>query len=144
LKHIYEKYININRQRDTREKHIQTMSSKTSSPNPSSNPSPTPKSTRGTFMAVNGKRVYVETRSLEDCLINLTTDELSQQLRDRLQAVFPSSATANNKTYIAFAFDYDYENPHNMEEYKIAGFWNPRIQQYEFDDKQLVNLISKM
>lgn len=144
MKHIYEKYININRQRDTREKHIQTMSSKTSSPNPSSNPSPTPKSTRGTFMAVNGKRVYVETRSLEDCLINLTTDELSQQLRDRLQAVFPSSATANNKTYIAFAFDYDYENPHNMEEYKIAGFWNPRIQQYEFDDKQLVNLISKM
>jgi hypothetical protein len=116
------------------------MSTKTSS----SNPSPSLKSTRGTFMAVNGKRIYMETRSLEDCLINLTTDELSEQLRDRLQAVFPSSATANNKTYIAFAFDYDYENPHNMEEYKIAGFWNPRIQQYEFDDKQLVNLISKM
>jgi hypothetical protein len=112
------------------------MSSKISGPNPKYN--------RGSFMVVNGKRVYVETRSLEDCLINLTTDELSQQLRDRLQAAFPSSATANNKTYIAFAFDYDYENPHNMEEYKIAGFWNPTIEQYDFDDKQLVNLISKM
>ena len=125
------------------------MSSKTSNPNP--------KSTRGTFMAINGKRVYVETRSLNDCLINLQTDELSQQLRDRLQAVFPSSTTVNNtttttatttdnsnKTYIAFVFDYEYENPHNTEEYKIAGFWNTTTLQYEFDEKQLVNLISKM
>jgi hypothetical protein len=102
-------------------------------------------------MSVNGKRVYIETRSLDDCLINLTTDELPQQLRDRLQVVFSSSASsassapANiNKTYIPFAFDYDYENPHKTEEYKIAGFWNPNTQQYEFDDKQLVNLISKM
>jgi hypothetical protein len=116
------------------------------------NPTPTTptttKSTRGTFMAINGKRVYIETRSLDDCLINLTTDELPQQLRDRLQVVFSSSASsapANiNKTYIPFAFDYDYENPHKTEEYKIAGFWNPSTQQYEFDDKQLVNLISKM
>ena len=110
-----------------------------------SNPTPATKSTRGTFMSINGKRVYIETRSLDDCLINLTTDELPQQLRDRLQVVFTSSAPANiNKTYIPFAFDYDYENPNNTEEYKIAGFWNPSTQQYEFDDKQLVNLISKM
>lgn len=102
-------------------------------------------------MAVNGKRVYVETRSLDDCLINVHTDELSEQLRDKLQTAFSLSTSTNhiitcnnNKTYIAFVFDYDYENPDNMEEYKIAGFWNPRIQQYEFDDKQLVNLISKM
>ena len=121
------------------------MSSKTS------NPSPSPKSSRGTFMAVNGKRIYLETRSLDDCLINLQTDELSQQLRDKLQTAFSLSTSTNhiitcnnNKIYIAFAFDYDYENPDNMEEYKIAGFWNPRIQQYEFDDKQLLNLISKM
>ena len=121
------------------------MSSNTYNPTPTT-PTPT-KSTRGTFMSVNGKRVYIETRSLDDCLINLTTDELPQQLRDRLQVVFSSSASsapANNKTYIPFAFDYDYENPHKTEEYKIAGFWNPSTQQYEFDDKQLVNLISKM
>ena len=112
---------------------------------------------RGTFMAINSKRVYVETRSLDDCLINLTTDELPQQLRDRLQSVFSSSTStstttspsnitvdSNNKTYIPFVFDYDYENPQNTEEYKIAGFWNPYTKQYEFDDKQLVNLISKM
>ena len=118
------------------------MSSNTYNPTPTT--TTTTKSTRGTFMAINGKRVYIETRSLDDCLINLTTDELPQQLRDRLQVVFTSSAPANNKTYIPFAFDYDYENPHKTEEYKIAGFWNPSTQQYEFDDKQLVNLISKM
>jgi hypothetical protein len=116
------------------------MSSKTSNPSPS----PSPKSSRGTFMAVNGKRVYVETRSLDDCLINVTTDELPQQLRDKLQVLFSSLLPTDNKFYIPFVFDYDYENPHNREEYKIAGFWNPTIQQYEFDDKQLVNLISKM
>jgi hypothetical protein len=103
---------------------------------------------RGTFMAVNGKRVYVETRSLEDCLINFHPDELSQQMRDRLQSVFSTTMTnnnsKNNKTYIPFVFDYDYENPHNTKEHKFAGFWNPSTQQYEFDNKQLVNLISKM
>jgi len=126
------------------------MSSNTSNPTPTPT-TPATKSTRGTFMSVNGKRVYIETRSLDDCLINLTTDELPQQLRDRLQSVFSSSSAssassspANNKTYISFAFDYDYENPHKTEEYKIAGFWNPSTKQYEFDDKQLVNLISKM
>jgi hypothetical protein len=109
------------------------------------------KPTRGTFMAVNGKRVYVETRSLDDCLINVHTDELSQQLRDKIQSAFSLSTSTNhimtcnnNKIYIPFVFDYDYENPTNIEEYKIAGFWNPHIQQYEFDNKQLVNLISKM
>ena len=128
---------------------------------------PTPKSTRGTFMAVDGKRVYIQTYSLEYCLINFRPDELSQQMRERLQSVFSVSISANtnnaantantdntantantdnnnNKTYISIAFDYDYENPNNTEEYKFAGFWNPNTQRYEFDDKQLVNLISKM
>ena len=125
------------------------MTSTTANPNTPKTPN-TP-NMRGTFMAVNGKRVYVETRSLDDCLINVHTDELSEQLRDKLQTAFSLSTSTNhiitcnnNKTYIAFVFDYYYENPHNMEEYKIAGFWNPRIQQYEFDNKQLVNLISKM
>jgi len=119
--------------------------------NPNTPKTPNTPNMRGTFMVVNGKRVYVETRSLDDCLINVHTDELSEQLRDKLQTAFSLSTSTNhiitcnnNKTYIAFVFDYDYENPDNMEEYKIAGFWNPRIQQYEFDDKQLVNLISKM
>jgi len=109
------------------------------------------KPTRGTFMAVNGKRVYVETRSLDNCLINAHTDELSEQLLDKLHSAFSLSTSTNdiitcnnNKIYIPFVFDYDYENPNNIEEYKVAGFWNPNTKQYEFDNKQLVNLISKM
>jgi hypothetical protein len=109
------------------------------------------KPTRGTFMAVNGKRVYVETRSLDNCLINSHTDELSEQLLDKLHSAFSLSTSTNdiitcnnNKIYIPFVFDYDYENPNNIEEYKVAGFWNPNTKQYEFDNKQLVNLISKM
>ena len=121
------------------------MSSTTTSPTPATKP------TRGTFMAVNGKRVYVETRSLDNCLINVHSDELSQQLRDKLHSAFSLTTFTNhtitcnnNKIYIPFVFDYDYENPNNIEEYKIAGFWNPTTKQYEFDNKQLVNLISKM
>ena len=130
------------------------MSSKPTSPSPSPSPNstststPKPSNIRGTFMAVNGKRVYVETRSLEDCLINFQPDELPQQMRDRLQSVFANSMStninSNNKTYIPIVFDFDYENPHKTEEYKFAGFWNPYTRQYEFDNKQLVNLISKM
>jgi hypothetical protein len=131
------------------------MSSSPTNATANTNTNANTKPTRGTFMAVNGKRVYIETRSLDNCLINLHTDELSQQLRDKLQSVFSSSmsatnttinaaASSNNKTYIPFVFDYDYENPNNIEEYKIAGFWNPITKQYEFDNKQLVNLISKM
>jgi hypothetical protein len=152
LKHIYEKYININRLLTyTRLRRKMSSSQISTSTSTRTNTNTNTKPTRGTFMAVNGKRVYVETRSLDDCLINVHSDELSEQLRDKLQSVFSLSTSTdhimtcnNNKIYIPFVFDYDYENPNNIEEYKISGFWNPNTKQYEFDNNQLVNLISKM
>ena len=110
--------------------------------------------TCGTFMILDGKRVYVETCSLDDCLINFKSDELTKEMRERLESVFPTPASAStstkadindsNRKYISVVFDYDYENPHNKEEYTFAGFWNPTTCKYEFGKKQLLNLISKL
>lgn len=108
----------------------------------------------GSFIMIDGKRVYVETRSLDDCLINFKSDVLTKEMRERLESVFPAPASAStsakadindsNRKYISVVFDYDYENPHNKEEYTFAGFWNPNTSKYEIEKKQLLNLISKL
>ena len=103
-------------------------------------PTPTPKSIRGTFMAVNGRNLYIESRTLEDCLINFQPDEMSPQVRERLIEVFslPSATITTTtgdatQTYISVAFDYYAETAYNKEKYIVSGFWNPIIHSYEFE-----------
>ena len=103
-------------------------------------PTPTPKSIRGTFMAVNGRNIYIESRTLEDCLINFQPDEMSPQVRERLIEVFslPSATITTTtgdatQTYISVAFDYYAETAYNKEKYIVSGFWNPIIHSYEFE-----------
>lgn len=101
-----------------------------------SNPTPTPKSTRGTYMSVNGRNIYTESRTLEDCLINFQPDELSPKMRERLIEVFspPGEKTGDStQTYISVAFDYYAETAYNKEKYILSGFWNPTTNSYEFE-----------
>ena len=114
------------------------MSTSTSTSNP--NPTPAPKSTRGTYMSVNGRNIYIESRTLEDCLINFQPDELSPKMRERLIEVFsPLGATTTTtgdatQTYISVAFDYYAETAYNKEKYILSGFWNPTTNSYEFQN----------
>jgi len=97
---------------------------------------PAPKSIRGTYMSVNGRNIYIESRTLEDCLINFQPDELSPKMRERLIEVFsPPGVTTTDatQTYISVAFDYYAETAYNKERYIISGFWNPTIHIYEFE-----------
>ena len=97
----------------------------------------TPKSIRGTYMSVNDRNIYIESHSLEDCLINFQPDELSPKMRERLIEVFsPLGATTTadaTQTYISVAFDYYAETAYNKEKYILSGFWNPTTNSYDFE-----------
>ena len=109
-----------------------------SSNTPTPTPTPAPKSTRGTYMSVNDRNIYIESHSLEDCLINFQPDELSPKMRERLIEVFsPLGATTTvdaTQTYISVAFDYYAETAYNKEKYILSGFWNPTTNSYEFQN----------
>ena len=113
------------------------MSSNTSTFTPT--PTPASKSTRGTYMSVNGRNIYIESCTLEDCLINFQPDELSPKMRERLVEVFspPGGTTTTTgdatQTYISVAFDYYAETAYNKEKYILSGFWNPTTSSYEFE-----------
>ena len=97
---------------------------------------PTTTSTRGTYMSVNGRNIYIESYTLEDCLINFQPDEMSPKMRERLIEVFspPGSTTTDaTQTYISVAFDYYAETTYNKEKYILSGFWNPATNSYEFE-----------
>ena len=113
------------------------MSSNIPIPIPIPIPKSIPKSIRGTFMAVNGRNIYVETRTLEYCLVNFQPDELSPKMRERLVEVFspPSATNADvTQTDISVAFDYYAETAYNKEKYILSGFWNPTTNSYEFQN----------
>jgi hypothetical protein len=87
-------------------------------------------------MSVNGRNIYIESRTLEDCLINFQPDEMSPKMRERLVEVFsPPGATMTDatQTYISVAFDYYAETAYNKEKYILSGFWNPTTSSYEFE-----------
>ena len=85
---------------------------------------PKTKTNRGVYMTVNGKKVYVETCTLEHCLVNFQPNEMSSKMRERLHEVFPT--TDVSQTYVTLAFEYD------KEVFNICGYWNPGISGYEF------------
>lgn len=87
----------------------------------------------GTYMSLNGRNIYAETHSLEDCFVNFQPDELSPKIRERLREVFPT--TDDNQTYITIAFDYSRATLNNKEMYILSGFWNPNIGGYEFEQE---------
>jgi hypothetical protein len=111
------------------------MSSNTSTSTSTSTPAS--KSIRGTYMSVNGRNIYIESHTLEDCLVNFQPDEMSPKMRERLIEVFsPPSATTTGdatQTYISVAFDYYAETAYNKEKYILSGFWNPTTSSYEFE-----------
>ena len=82
-------------------------------------------------MTMNGKKLYIETRTLEDCLLNFQPDEVSPKMRERLLEVFPT--TDSSKTYVALAFDCCVEMETQKEYTVLSGFWNPNISGYEFE-----------
>ena len=87
-------------------------------------------------MSVNDRNIYIESHTLEDCLVNFQPDELSPKMRERLIEVFssPSATTVDaTQTYISVAFDYYAETAYNKEKYILSGFWNPTIHSYEFE-----------
>ena len=108
-----------------------------SAPTSTSTPASTPKSTRGTYMSVNGRNIYIESHTLEDCLVNFQPDELSPKMRERLIEVFsPLGATTTTdatQTHVSVAFDYYAETAYNKEKYILSGFWNPTTNSYEFE-----------
>ena len=62
-------------------------------------------------MTVNEKKIYVETCTLEHCLVNFQPDEMSPKMRERLHEVFPT--TNVSQTYVTLAFGYDNNNTDN-------------------------------
>ena len=98
----------------------------------------TPKSIRGTYMSVNDRNIYIESHTLEDCIVNFQPDELSPKMRERLIEVFspPGGTTTGDttQTYISVAFDYYAETAYNKEKYILSGFWNPTTNSYEFQN----------
>lgn len=116
------------------------MSSNTPTSTSTSTPTPAPKSIRGTYMSVNGRNIYIESHTLEDCLINFQPDEMSPKMRERLVEVFsPPGVTTTTttedatQTYISVAFDYYAETAYNKEKYILSGFWNPTTSSYELE-----------
>ena len=83
-------------------------------------------------MTVNEKKIYVETCTLEHCLVNFQPDEMSPKMRERLHEVFPT--TDVSQTYVTLAFGYDNNHTDNNTDnlFNICGFWNPNISGYEF------------
>jgi len=75
-------------------------------------------------MKVNEKKIYVETCTLEHCLVNYQPHEMSPKMRERLHEVFPSADVS--QTYVTLAFNYE------KDVFSISGFWNPNISGYEF------------
>ena len=86
---------------------------------------------QGIYMTVDERKLYIETRTLEDCLVNFQLDEMSPKMRERLLEVFPTTDAA--KTYVALAFDCYVEMENEKERYILSGFWNPNISGYEFE-----------
>ena len=87
-------------------------------------------------MSVNGRNIYVETRSLDDCLVNFQPDEMSPKMRERLIELFSSpckTTTDATQTDISVVFDYYAETTYNKERYILSGFWNPTTHSYEFE-----------
>ena len=89
---------------------------------------PKTKTNRGIYMTVNEKKIYIETCTLEHCLVNFQPNEMSPRMRERLHEIFPT--TDVSETYVTLAFDYDNNNADNA--FSISGFWNPNISGYEF------------
>ena len=89
-----------------------------------------PKTNRGIYMTVNGKNIYIETSTLEHCLVNFQPNEMSPKMRERLHEVFPT--TDVSRTYVTLAFNTDTDADADKKEFSICGFWNPNISGYEF------------
>ena len=90
--------------------------------------------TRGTYMSHNGRNIYVETRTLEECLVNFQAEEMPQNMHERLHQVFSTpTAPEPSQIYIPIVFDYYANSESNSEVYIISGFWNPNTSNYEFE-----------
>ena len=90
--------------------------------------------TRGTYMSHNGRNIYVETRTLEDCIVNFQMEEMPQNMYERLHEVFSTPiASEPNQIYIPIVFDYYAKTESNSEVYILSGFWNPNTSNYEFE-----------
>ena len=93
-------------------------------------PSPRhPTRTLGTYMSHNGRNIYVETHTLEECLVNFQSEEM----RERLHEVFSTpSSPEPSQIYIPIVFDYRAMTESSSESYTLSGFWNPHTNNYEF------------
>jgi hypothetical protein len=90
--------------------------------------------TRGTYMSHNGRNIYVETRTLEECLLNFQAEEIPQNMHERLHEVFSTpTAPEPSQIYIPIVFDYYAKTESNSEVYILSGFWNPNTSNYEFE-----------
>ena len=85
--------------------------------------------TIGTYMSHNGRNIYVETHTLEECLVNFQSEEMHQ----RLHQVFSTPTSPEpSQIYIPVVFDYHAMTESSGESYTLSGFWNPNTNDYEF------------
>ena len=85
-------------------------------------------------MSHNGRNIYVETRTLEECLVNFQAEEMPQNMHERLHQVFSTPTVPEpSQIYIPIVFDYYAKSESNSEVYIISGFWNPNTSNYEFE-----------
>jgi len=93
------------------------------------------KATRGTYLSLNGRELYVETYSLESIRLNAPLFRITSSLFNRIMTVFLSTQIDPSQVYIMLAYDYIPDKKDQKDMYKLVGFWNPKTQDYEFEQQ---------